>query len=151
MNGCNWDNKSFSVTISGKAIALCQDCKKEIETIYRYNGEIFCQECFSKKGKNRIAEFQEGIFFTDKDKQYDFVTDMFDGKPVQITSKRQFKTLLKQHGLMDASIKEGSQHAKYRKRVIKEEHASERRKKATEIFIKMKERGQIGGYRKRYS
>ncbi len=73
---------------------------------------------------------------TDKDLAYSFTTDMFGGKPVVVTSKRQFKTLLKSNGMADASIKECSQEAKFRKRVNEQTYSEKRKSVAKEIFSK---------------
>lgn len=85
---------------------------------------------------------------TDKDLAYSFTTDMFDGKPVSITSKRQFKTLLKQHRIADASPKECFQEARFRKKINEESRIVNRRKAAVDIYRKMKGRGQLNYGRK---
>lgn len=76
---------------------------------------------------------------THKDLAYNFTTDMFDGKSVQINSHRQFKGLLKKNGLVDASIKECREEANFRKKLNQEDYKRERRKTAENIFIKKKE------------
>ena len=84
-------------------------------------------------------------FNTDKDLAYNFVTEMFDGKPIQIHSKRQFKGLLKVYGMVDASPKECCDEARFRKRINKEDYSRDRRKTAENIYHKMKDRGQLSG------
>src|SRR3972149_9909840 len=107
MSGCSWQERSFSVAASeGKLDCICLDCGGETPGVYKYNGDFLCKECFNKKS---VKPFSLGSFNTDKDLTYNFVTEMFTGKPIQINSKRQFKSLLKQHNLADASIKECKQ------------------------------------------
>jgi hypothetical protein len=138
VGGNNWQEKSFSVAVSnGKADCQCVKCKIGTAGEYKYNGDMLCKECFSGSFKLKSA----GLGFnTDKDLRYNFVTDMFDGKPVQINSKRQFRQLIKQYGLMDASIKEVRQHAEFRKRVNAESDTFNRKKFADKIMSKYRDR-----------
>ncbi len=138
MSGCDWANKSFSVAVIDRTLSVCSKCKKEIENLYRYNGDVLCQECFSNIKPNRV--FSVGNFGTDKDLAYNFTTDMFDGKPMQITSRRQYKTLLKQHKMIDASPKECFDHARFRKKIVAEDNIRNTRKISEKIFLKNKER-----------
>lgn len=138
MGGCNWQNKSFSVAVCDKQPGLvCIDCGIETEGQYKHNGDVFCKECFGKKSK--IASFSLG-FNTHKDLMYNFTTEMFNGKPVAINSKRQFKGLLKQHNLADASIKEAKQEALFRKRLNAEDDVVSRRKTAENIMLRNRDR-----------
>ena len=137
MNGCNWQNKSFSVAVIDKSIVLCRKCNKETDDSRKYNGDTLCKECFSLLPSKPFVSGE--IFNTDKDKQYEFTTDMFDGKPVDIHGKRHFKSLLKQHGLADASIKECRQEADFRKKLNNEDLIVNRKKVAGEIFSKNRE------------
>lgn len=86
---------------------------------------------------------------TDKDLAYNFTTHQF-GQSVVIYSKRQYKNLLKQHNLADASIKECRQQAEFKKRINAESVAFNRRKTAERIFSENKEKLRYGSkYRAR--
>lgn len=138
MGGCSWQEKSFSVAVCDKHTdCVCADCGIETKGQYRHNGDILCKGCFSKKSK--IASFSLG-FNTHKDLAYNFTTEMFNGKPIVISSQRQFKGLLKQHNLADASISEVNQEAKFRKRVNAESDIISRRKIAERIMSKNRDR-----------
>jgi hypothetical protein len=121
----------------GKAIFICSDpsCNKETDTVYKYNGETFCKECFQKKGKKHSFD---GEFFTTKDKMYEFTTDMFNGKPVVVRSRGHYRSLLKQNGMVDASIKECRQQADFRKRLNNEDHKNRIHAEAERILEKRK-------------
>ena len=115
---------------------------------------IICGEEFDVTQPMNIAHkaFHCGIeaqriwgFNTDKDLLYNFTTEMFDGKPIQIHSKRQFKNLLKVHGMADASPKECCQEARFRKKLNEKDYSRDRRKTAENIYCKMKNRGQLSG------
>lgn len=139
MAGCSWQEKSFSVAVSSaKADSACAECRREIQAQYKHNGDVLCKECFGKLKRIGCSPF--GIFHTNKDLSYQFTTDMFGGKPVDIHSRRQFRTLLKQHGLADASIKEAKQQAEFRKRVNSESDAVNRRKTAERIMSTNRDR-----------
>lgn len=48
MNGCNWQNKSFSVALSStQTIAKCK-CGKEINPKHFHNKKPLCDECWAK-------------------------------------------------------------------------------------------------------
>lgn len=138
MDGCNWQNKSFSVAMIDKLPCVCRDCGIGVDGSLKYNGDAFCKLCFSKKGKG--LDFSKSDFFTEKDKRWEFTTDMFDGKSVAIHSKRQFNRMLKQNGLVFASVKELRQEADFRKRLTAEDRVSNRRNTAENIYRKLKER-----------
>lgn len=139
MSGCDWQNKSFIVAVMDRQKIICR-CGKETDESYKHNGEYICCDCFSKTKSFGIVGFN-----TDKDKKYEFTTEMFNGKPIQIRSKGQFKSLLKDNGMVDASVKECFDEARFRKRINEDGYGVERRKKSIEIFRKMKEREQFRG------
>lgn len=114
----------------------CIICGAEFEVVQEMNAEHKAFHCGIEA--HRIWGVN-----TDKDLAYNFTTDMFDGKPVQIFSKRQFKGLLKKYNLADASIKECRQEADFRKKLNNEDYLKQRRKTAENIYHKMKERGQL--------
>jgi len=135
MSGCDWEKKSFSVAVTDKRSILCKECNQEAKAVYKYNGDYLCKECFLKKpSKNSFGNIN-----THKDLAYNFTTEVFDGKPVVIRSKRQYRTLLKQHGMADASIKECRQEAEFRKRLNNEDRPREINKTAERIFEKNRE------------
>lgn len=131
MNGCRWQEKHFSVAVEEKPSYVCYECKNSCDNTYKHNGDILCKECFSKK-PSRICL---GEFNTHKDLKYGFVTDM-TGKPVLINSQGQYKKLLKKNGMVDASPKECRQEADFRKRLNTEDNNRQRKKTATEMFLK---------------
>lgn len=132
MQGCRWQEKSFSVAVKNKTPIFCRECKTETDGRYKYNGDYLCVGCFSSKPSKGI----NGNFNTHKDLAYSFTTEMFNGKPVEIHSKGQFKKLLKAHGVADASIKECHQEADFRKRLNNEDNKNRLRKSAKIIFEK---------------
>jgi len=123
MNGCE------------VAIIICQDCGKETDETYKYNGDVVCKECFSKKPNKNCSLFYDKSFNTIKDLAYNFTTDVF-GNPIVIHSKRQYKKLLKQHGMADASIKECRQEADFRRRLNNEDNTRQRKEFAKDICLK---------------
>ena len=137
--GCRWQEKSFNVMVEDKPSLVCAECSVSVYGDLKYNGDYLCKDCFHKK-PSRISL---GEFNTNKDLSYNFTTEMFNGKPVEIHSKRQFKNLLKKHNIADASPKECFQEARFRKRLNEEGHKVERRNTAEKIYRKMKERGQL--------
>lgn len=132
MSGCSWQEKSFSVAVTDKTPIFCRECNSETTDRYKYNGDYLCLNCFSKKPSKGI----NSNFNTHKDLAYNFTTEMFDGKPIQIHSQRQFKSLLKKYNLADASLKECRQEAEFRKRLNNEDRPREIRKMAEKIFSK---------------
>lgn len=74
--------------------------------------------------------------YTDKDLAYNFVTNKF-GKPVSVHSKAQYKSLLKANGLMDASPKEGYDHAMFRRKIIENDDRVRRKRIAEKISKKL--------------
>lgn len=130
--GCRWQEKSFSVALMDKPMNVCHECKNETTGLFKYNGDILCRDCFNLLPSKPFR----GEFFTDKDKAYEFMTDMFTGKPIRVSSKRQFKKLLKQHNMADASIKECRQEADFRKRINTEGLTNKRKEFARELFYK---------------
>lgn len=143
MNGCNWQNKSFSVVMEGKEIFTCRECNSETDGTHKYNGDILCKKCFDLKGKKLY--FSDTGFFTTKDKKYEFTTEMFDGKLIEIRSRSHFKKLLKKYGMADASPKECRDEANFRKRINEEDTKRNRRLTAETIYSKMRDRGQLSG------
>lgn len=103
LNGCRWQEKSFSVTMKqDKPLDICK-CGTEIKGVkYLYNGETLCQNCFSNKKSLRqrlgISDFN---FNTTKDRLYNFLDTNTFKKPVQVTGKGHWKRLLKENGLTD--------------------------------------------------
>lgn len=71
------------------------------------------------------------------DRQYEGVTTIF-GKPVVVKGKKHFQTLLKDHGMPDASPKECQQQAEYRKRQVDEEHKTRHKKQSQEFYRELK-------------
>lgn len=142
MNGCNWQNKSFSVVMNRVQTFICRECTTLTGGAYKYNGDTLCKKCFDLKGKKLY--FSDTGFNTTKDKKYEFTTEMFDGKPIEVRSRDQFKRLLKKHGMADASIKECRDEAIFRKRINTEDDSRKRKSLAENIYSKMRERGQIG-------
>ena len=143
MNGCNWQNKSFSVVMEGKETFICRECNTPTDGTHKYNNDTLCRKCFDLKGKKLY--FSDTGFNTTKDKKYEFTTEMFDGKPIEVRSRRHFKKLLKKYGMVDASIKECRQEGDCRK-LINTEYISRKRKGLAEnIYSKMKDRGQWHG------
>lgn len=78
--------------------------------------------------------------YTTKDKAYEFETNMFGGK-THITSKVQFKRLLKEHHIPDASPRECIQQAKFRKRVNAESNQARIRTQAEKLASTMQKEG----------
>jgi hypothetical protein len=58
------------------------------------------EECPKCKGGVK-GEFKKEVFYTSKDKLWEFVDIMSTGKPVEIRTKGQWKRHLKAHGLHD--------------------------------------------------
>ncbi len=143
MKGCQWQDKSFSVVMEGRKTFICGECNSETDGTHKYNGDILCKKCFSLKGKKLF--FSDTGFYTTKDKRYEFTTEMFDGKPIEIRSRGQFKRLLKKYGMADASIKECKDEANFRKKINNEDYVRKRRTTAQEIYLKMRDRGQLNG------
>ena len=138
MGGCNWQEKSFSVAVRDrKNDYRCYECKVDTSGEYKLNGGVLCKKCFGRKATIRHLEFG---FNTHKDLAYNFTTDMFGGKPVNIKSKTHFKTLLKHHNMADASIKECKQEAEFRKRINVESDIINRRKTAESIMERQRDR-----------
>lgn len=107
MSGCDWQNKSFSVAMRGTSYVVCEDCQKDItDSVYSYNGESLCRNCFCKKpslSKDKI----QGLFNTSKDKLWDF-TEWDGTKQIHFTSKGQFDRYCKQKGLTWRDVKQGN-------------------------------------------
>ena len=120
MNENRWINKHK---------IICKECSNETDGRYKHNGDTLCVGCFSKRPSKFSLSFN-----THKDLAYNFTTEMFDGKPIQIHSHKQYKNLLKKYHLVDASIKEAHQEAVFRKRINQEDYKRERRKTAENIF-----------------
>lgn len=73
----------------------CEDCQQVEE---RYAGmdqpELECRQCGGKA--HRVFSTRYWVHG-----EPDYVTDNISGKPVRVTSRRQLRDLLKQHGLME--------------------------------------------------
>jgi putative FmdB family regulatory protein len=80
---------------------------------------------------------------TEKDKSYDFVTDSINGKPMEIRSKGQYKRLLKQNGIADASPRECFQQAMKCKKSNEESRKLGIRKRAKVAAQKMRASGVV--------
>lgn len=132
--GCKWQEKSFNVAVIDRPLVICRKCNSETDGRYKHNGDILCPKCFMSLPSKPFVNGE--IFSTHKDKAYEFTTDMFNGKPMQVNSKRQFKKLLRQYKMADASIKECHQEADFRKRINTEEANHKRKEFAKEIFYK---------------
>lgn len=116
--------------------------------IYEYSCEVcgrFFEEVRSYQERNNVycCGIQAAKLIscpsTDKDKAYSFTTEMFDGKPVEITSKGQYKRLLKQHHIADASIKECHQQADKCRRNNEISHQLQVRQRAKVVGEKLKQ------------
>lgn len=129
--GCRWQEKSFSVAVKNKIDIICR-CGNKTDGRYKWNGEHICVDCFSKTPSKGI----KGNFNTHKDLAYNFTTDMFDGKPVEIHSRGHFKNMLKLHGLADASPKEAHQEADFRHRLTEEDRTRQRKALAKDIYYR---------------
>jgi len=114
----------------------CLICNKEFDIIQPMSAEHKAFHC-------GIEAQRVWSVNTDKDLAYNFTTEMFDGKPIEIHSKRQFKHLLKVHNMADASPKECFQEAKFRKKINEEDYSIQRKQTAENIYCKMKDRGQL--------
>ena len=73
------------------------------------------------------------LFNTTPDLMYNFKSEIFGEKSVEIHSRRQYKGLLKQHNLADASIKECRQQAKSNRKSIVATEKTKRKKHAKEV------------------
>ena len=111
----------------------CIVCNEHFDCVQRIDDEHKAFHCGIE------ARRVWGALNTDRDLTYSFVTENF-GEPIQINSHRQYKKLLKEHGLCDCSPKEMRQEAEFRRRVNQEDHSRERRKTAENIVSKNRER-----------
>ena len=104
--GCRFQEKSFSVAVeAGKTVGYCQKCGSEITgVVYKLNGESLCQVCFSNT-KTRIRSVDLGCN-TVKDKLWDFIDMSNFGKPIHITSRRQWEKECKKRGLVQIMNKD---------------------------------------------
>jgi len=104
MNGCRWQEKSFSVaTAEVKPLGICDNCGIGLSAVkYVHNGKQLCQACFAKQPtlRQRLGITDFG-FNTTKDKLFEFDGISTFGKHIQITSKGQWKRELKKRGLTD--------------------------------------------------
>ncbi len=85
MNGCRWQEKSFSVAV-GTLEFYCRDCGQKTEAVYKYNGDELCKSCFNKKTPAKNIGFDT---HTSKDKLWEF-TAWDKGVPVEIRTKSDF-------------------------------------------------------------
>lgn len=99
MNGCNWQEKSFSVAVNNQKTFTCVECKNQTDAIYKYNGDALCKDCFSLKPNKGIS--LETSFLTTRDKLFEFTDYNTTGKPVEIRTKGQWKKHLKKLGMHD--------------------------------------------------
>lgn len=77
---------------------FCSICEQQFDVVQGINDKHEFTHCGHKAQRLWGAQ-------VNKDLMYQFTTDVF-GKPVEIHSKHQYKSLLKQHGLADATAKE---------------------------------------------
>ncbi len=63
MSGCDWQNKTFTVSVTGnRTKKLCEVCKEYISDYIREaNGVKMCKECFNKA----ISSKEIGLFRVD--------------------------------------------------------------------------------------
>ena len=80
---------------------FCNKCKKEFEELVSYKDRDTIVCC----GRKALRLFPSRIY-TDKDRAYNFTSTVFNGKPIEVSSKGQYKKLMKQYGMADCSIKE---------------------------------------------
>ena len=100
INGCRWQDKSFSVDTIEKPKDACRKCGTPITgTIYKYNGDTLCAFHFSQVKIKQVSGI--GLFHTHKDKLYEFTDVNTTGKPIQFSSKGQWQRHLKRLGLHD--------------------------------------------------
>ena len=109
----------------------CLICNEEFDVVQSMNTEHKAYHC-------GIEAQRVWGCYTEKDKRYYFATDMFDGKSVEIRSKGQYKKLLKQHGMADASVKECRQEADFRKRLNNEDNIIQRKELARDFCLRKK-------------
>ena len=76
---------------------------------------------------------------TDKDKAYEFETDAINGKPIDIRSKAQYKRLLKENHIADASPRECFQQAERCRKNNEISRQNRIRNRAKEVANKMRE------------
>jgi putative FmdB family regulatory protein len=110
----------------------CEICDREFEeykSITERN-EVFC--C-GKRATKLIGNIN-----THKDRAYNFTTEMFNGKLIEVRSKGHYNRLLKQHGIIDASQKEAFQHARHCKIRNENDRRIETKKRAKKLVNKMK-------------
>ena len=103
LNGCRWQEKSFSVAVTEEnPLDICK-CGNEIYGIrYLYNGDTLCQKCFSEKKSITQRLGLSGLGFnTTKDKLFEFIDNKNFRQPTEIRSKGHWRKLLKQLGLTD--------------------------------------------------
>ena len=102
---------------------FCEVCKKEFEELMPYSmrKDVYC--C----GQRAVKCIS--LVNTHKDLGYNFVTEMFNGKPIQVRSKGHYQSLLNKYDMVDASRKECKQHAKFRKGIVEETHKYEIKKR----------------------
>lgn len=60
MSGCDWQNKTFTISVTGnRTKKLCEVCKEYISDYIREaNGVKMCKECFNKA----ISSKEIGLF-----------------------------------------------------------------------------------------
>src|SRR3990167_8535594 len=75
---------------------------------------------------------------TDKDLSYNFNTDIFGGKQIQVRSKGHYKELLRQHKMLDASPKECIREGRIKKKSKEIEYKGQVKNRAKRIMERMK-------------
>ena len=118
--------------------------------------EYLCEICGRHFEESRVFEERYNVFCcgqravklvslpsTTKDKAYEFTTEMFNGKPVEIRSKDQFKRMLKKHGIADASPRECFQQAYKCRKNNEISRENDTKKRAKVLADKMRESGVI--------
>lgn len=113
---------------------ICGRIFEEFKSIEQRNN-VFC----CKRRAVKIISLPN----TTKDKAYEFTTEMFDGKPIEVRSKEQFKRMLKKHGIADASPRECFQQADKCRKNNEISHQNRIRKQAKVLADNMMKSGVI--------
>ena len=79
----------------------CSQCGDVVSVPYKYNGASMCKKCFDAVCPSKLDMKNLPKFYTSKDKLWEFVDVHTTGRPIQFTSKRQWKAHIKSLGLHD--------------------------------------------------
>ena len=79
----------------------CDICKRDFteRKSVSLRNDVFC--CGQQAKRNQVY-----MFYTEADQMYNFRSEHFGNMPIDIHSRKQYKHLLKRHGMVDASVKE---------------------------------------------